>query len=52
MVYLYLQEQRQRSHAEIEAQSLKNELGQVRKLLDERTGKAQRFDTVNDERNR
>jgi len=47
-----MQEQRQRSHAEIEAQSLKNELGQVRKLLDERTGKAQRFDTVNDERNR
>jgi len=46
------QERRRRSHAEVQLQSFKSDLDNARKVLDERSGKAQRFDSVLSERDR
>nr|CAB3264851.1 progesterone-induced-blocking factor 1-like [Phallusia mammillata] len=47
-----MQERRGRAHAEIQVQTLTSDLENARKALDERSGKAQRFDSVLGERDR
>ncbi|XP_076799951.1 progesterone-induced-blocking factor 1-like [Clavelina lepadiformis] len=47
-----MKERRHRSNTEVQLQGATTDLEQARKALDERIGKAQRFDSVMDERNR
>ena len=52
LILNFFKERRHRSNTEVQLQGATTDLEQARKALDERIGKAQRFDSVMDERNR